>query len=120
MLSNPVTATLLAVAAALPLALNGSIWQIWPVFGASNQMLAAMTLLVVTLMLVRRKINFWVALIPMIFMSVITIWALIALLKHNIGGSGHVLLAVATSLLLILAITVAVMTVFSLRKTTRA
>ena len=66
-------ATLIAVAAAATLAFTGSAWQIWPVFGASNQMLAALTLLVVTLMLVRRKANFWVALVPMVFMGTITI-----------------------------------------------
>lgn len=114
--SHAIPATLIAVAAAGMLAYSGSVWQIWPVFGASNQLLAAMTLLVVTLMLVKRKINFWVALLPMLFMSVITIWALVALLKQNVTGDGHGLLVVATALLLALALGVAGMSVWSLRR----
>jgi carbon starvation protein len=118
--AHPISSTLLAVIIAGPLAFSGSVWQIWPIFGASNQMLAAITLLVVTLMLAHHKINFWIALIPMMFMSLITIWALVALLKRNLGSDGHLLLAGATSLLLVMALTVAAMAVFSLRKNNRA
>ena len=82
------TATLIAVVGAGILAFSGSVWQIWPVFGASNQLLAALTLLVVTLFLVRRQANFWVALVPMLFMSMITVWALIQLLGRNIKAEG--------------------------------
>jgi len=118
--AHAIPATLIAVVASGALAFSGSAWQIWPVFGASNQMLAALTLLVVTLMLVRRKSNFWIALIPMIFMGTITIWALIALLKHNMGDDGHMMLVIATAILLLLAVGVAGMSVWSLRKTKRA
>lgn len=118
--ANPVTATLVAVAAAGTLAFSGSAWEIWPVFGASNQLLAALTLLVVTLVLVRRKANFWVALIPMLFMSAITIWALVELMEDNLKPDGQVLLVVATAALLLLALGLAVMSVWSLRRPTRA
>lgn len=118
--AHALPATLIAVVASCILSFSGSVWQIWPVFGASNQMLAAMTLLVVTLMLVRRKINFWIALIPMSFMSIITIWALVALLKHNIGPDGHILLVVATAILLLLALGIGGMSVWSLKKAKRA
>jgi carbon starvation protein len=118
--AHALPATLIAVAGSCVLAFSGSVWQIWPVFGASNQMLAAMTLLAVTLMLVRRKLNFWIALIPMIFMSIITIWALAALLKRNMGPDGHILLVAATAILLLLALGVGGMAVWSLRKVKRA
>ncbi len=118
--AHAIPATLIVVVAAGALAFSGSAWQIWPVFGASNQMLAALTLLVVTLMLVRRKANFWIALIPMIFMGTITIWALVALLMHNMADDGHLLLVIATAILLLLAVGVAGMSVWSLRKTKRA
>ncbi|MGM0489097.1 MAG: carbon starvation CstA family protein [Planctomycetota bacterium] len=118
-LSHAVPATLVVVAAAATLAFSGSAWQIWPVFGASNQLLAALTLLVVTLVLVRRKANFWVALIPMLFMSAITIWALFELLKDNLKPDGQTLLVAATGVLLLLALGLAGMSVWSLRRPTR-
>jgi carbon starvation protein len=116
---HPVTATLLAVLAAGYLALSGNTGQIWPVFGASNQLLAALTLLVVTLWLVARKKNFWVALVPMVFMTAITVWALMNLLVRNLDGdTGSPALVVATVVLLVMSMVLAVLAVFSLRKTT--
>ena len=56
-------------------------------------------------MLVRRKANFWIALIPMLFMTTITIWALVNLIKVNLG-TNYVLLG-ATSFLLIMAVILA-------------
>lgn len=114
--AHPIVATLIAVLAAGALALSGSVWQIWPVFGASNQLLAALTLLVVTLVLVRRKVNFWIALVPMVFMSVITVWALVQLLVRNLGAKGQPVLVAATGVLLALALALAVTSVWSLRK----
>lgn len=118
-LAHPVPATLIVVAAAATLAFSGSAGQIWPVFGASNQLLAALTLLVVTLVLVRRKANFWVALIPMLFMSAITIWALYELLKDNLKPDGQPLLLMATGVLLLLALGLAGMSAWSLRRPRR-
>jgi carbon starvation protein len=115
-LSNPVVATLVAVLTAGSLAMSGSVWDIWPVFGASNQLLAALTLLVVTLFLVRIRANFWVALIPMLFMGSITVWALVQLIAKNVGPDGKLALVIATGLLLILALGLAVTSVWSLRR----
>ncbi len=112
LLSNPFVATTLSVVLSGYMAFSGSAMDIWPVFGASNQMLAALTLLVVTLVLVRRKANFWIALIPMLFMTIITIWALVNLIKVNFG-TNHVLLG-ATSFLLVLALVLAGKAVLSL------
>lgn len=118
--AHPFSATLVAVAAAGTLAISGSAREIWPVFGASNQLLAALTLLVVTLVLVKRKVNFWVALIPMLFMSAITIWALFELLKDNLQPDGQTLLVVATGVLLLLALGLAAMSVWSLWRPSRS
>jgi carbon starvation protein len=75
-------------------------WKaIWPVFGASNQLLAALTLLVLTLWIRRsgKKIAFIV--FPMIFMTVMTVWALILLIRQYrlslIGVIAVVLLALS-------------------------
>jgi len=112
--STPV-ATLIAVAFAGYLASTGTAWQIWPVFGASNQLLAALTLLVITLILIRKKSNFWISLIPMLFMALITIWALVALFKKNMGENSVLLMA--TGFLLGMALILIVQAVVSLKRT---
>lgn len=48
---------------------------LWPAFGAINQLLAALTLVVSTVYLIKNKRNFLVTAIPMVFMLVITFWA---------------------------------------------
>ncbi len=106
-------ATLIAVTVAGYLASTGTAWQIWPVFGASNQLLAALTLLVITLILIRKKSNFWISLIPMLFMATITCWALVALFKKNVGENS--VLLIATGFLLVMALILIVQAVFSLK-----
>jgi carbon starvation protein len=56
---------------------TGSISTIWPLFGISNQLLAACALIIVSTMLVRlgRKKYIWITLIPGIAMAIITLWA---------------------------------------------
>ncbi len=56
---------------------TGNVSSIWPLFGISNQLLAACALIVCTTMLIRmnRKGYALVAAIPGIFMAVITFWA---------------------------------------------
>ena len=112
--ANRVTATLIVTVLAGVLAFSGSAWDIWPVFGASNQMLASMTLLVVTLYLVRKKVNFLIAFVPMLVMTVVTVWALVVLFKRTLGQ--NLLLTSATAFLLLMAGCLAVMAVLSLKK----
>jgi len=45
---------------------------LWPLFGATNQMVGALALLVISVWLFRLNINYWVTLIPMIFVTIIT------------------------------------------------
>jgi len=76
-------------------------WKaIWPVFGASNQLLAALTLLVLTLWIRRSGKKSAFIVIPMVFMTVMTVWALI-LLIHQYGLS---LIGIIAILLLVLAL----------------
>ena len=50
---------------------------LWPMFGAVNQLLAALALLLLTLYLRRRGgVKYLVALLPCLFMLVITVWAM--------------------------------------------
>jgi len=56
-------------------------WKvIWPAFGASNQLLAALTLLVITLWLKKGGKRTGIVLVPMAFMIVMTVWALVLLI----------------------------------------
>ena len=58
-------------------------WKaIWPVFGATNQLLAALALMVVTVWLQAIGKKVWYVLIPMIFMLVMTVWSLIILVTE--------------------------------------
>jgi len=76
-------------------------WRaIWPVFGATNQLLAGLALLVVSVWLkkIGKKLEF--ILIPMVFMNVMTIWALVVLL----GQYGLSAVGVIAGVLLLLAL----------------
>ncbi|MEA1882623.1 MAG: carbon starvation protein A [Candidatus Marinimicrobia bacterium] len=53
-------------------------WVLWPIFGASNQMLAALTLMVLTLYYWQKKKPVLPLLIPMLFIMVVTFTALVA------------------------------------------
>jgi len=78
-------------------------WRaIWPVFGATNQLLAGLVLLVVTVWLknIGKKVYF--AVIPMLFMNVMTIWAIILLLIQYKFSAIGIIAAVLLLLALIL------------------
>jgi len=51
--------------------------KLWPLFGTVNQLLAGLALLVITIYLARRKINIAYTAIPMVFMIIMTGWAMI-------------------------------------------
>jgi len=101
LLGNRWVATLGVVILAGIMAFSGSGSQIWPVFGASNQLLAALTLLAITLFLNRTKRPVLFALLPLIFMLIISIWALLVLLQQQWGKS--IPLVTVSIVLLILA-----------------
>ena len=51
-------------------------WALWPIFGASNQMLAALTLMILTLYFWQKKKPILPLLIPMLFIMFVTITSL--------------------------------------------
>ena len=92
-LAKPHPATLIAVCSAFILAFHNGVGlvevkkgalSLWPLFGTVNQLMAAMALLVITVFLAWRKIPSFVTAIPLIFMVIITGWAMIL----NIGTYG--------------------------------
>lgn len=94
-----------AIAATMPIfLLVGSFWkQIWPVFGAANQMLAGLSLVILAAYLAQKKAPTMPVVIPMVFLIVITSWGLIV----QVGGfyrAGNYLLLGISSLLLVLSI----------------
>ncbi|HLS93572.1 MAG TPA: carbon starvation protein A [Microbacterium sp.] len=50
---------------------------IWPLFGTTNQLLASLTLIIVTIMLIRKRRNPFVAVVPLAFVFVAAFWAAI-------------------------------------------
>jgi carbon starvation protein len=52
----------------------------WPIFGTSNQLLASLTLLAVSIWLIKTGKKAVYAIVPMIFMFVMTMWSLINLI----------------------------------------
>ena len=68
----------------------GSYVEFWTLFGASNQLLAALTLLSITAWLykARRRIAF--TLIPMLFVLTITLWALGSMVFANLQATAGV------------------------------
>jgi len=93
-----------AIAAFTPLILifggEGLSWKrLWPIFGASNQMLAGLSLLVLTVYLYKKGRNILYTLIPLIFLIIMTSTAMVLSLKDFIK-SGNWVLSVLSMLLL--------------------
>lgn len=52
-------------------------WKVfWTIFGTSNQLLAALTLMVLSVWLWKAKKNWWISAVPMAFMLATTAWSL--------------------------------------------
>jgi carbon starvation protein len=76
-------------------------WKaIWPIFGASNQLLAGLVALVIAVWLkkIGKKIGFIVG--PVLFMNIVTIWALVLLIRQY----GHRAVGLIAIVLLLLAL----------------
>lgn len=114
-LANPFISTLITVVLGISLGLTGYA-NIWPLFGAANQLLAALGLLAVATWLKKAGKNNKMFLFPMAFMLIVTITSLCFTLKTNFtaisaGGDGLVwcyIRAVISALLIILAVILAI------------
>jgi carbon starvation protein len=65
------------------LAKPGSYVEFWTLFGASNQLLAALTLLSITVWLYKARKRIAFTLVPMLFVLLITLWALASIVISN-------------------------------------
>jgi carbon starvation protein len=86
----------------------GSWVKFWTLFGASNQLLAALTLLAITVWLHQRRQQIAFTLIPMLFVLVTTLYALVKLTIQNFSGvkldSMALVNGITSALLIILAL----------------
>ena len=98
-------ATIIAVVTALILAFyNGSgkgALTLWPLFGATNQLLAGLALLVVTIYLARKKVGLAYTGIPMVFMIFMTGWAMILNIQKFYNTSNWLLLCIGLAVLIL-------------------
>ncbi|MBL7155785.1 MAG: carbon starvation protein A [Candidatus Omnitrophica bacterium] len=98
-IKNRFAATIIVVSLAGWLGLSGEWNEIWPIFGSANQLIAALTLIVVmSWFLSRRKVVLY-ALIPMLFMLVTASAALILKIIEYARAQNTLLLVVACVLL---------------------
>ena len=104
-MDNRYVSTFVLIVGAGILALSDSWTLIWPVFGAANQLIAALALFVVTIWLVGLKKPSRYTLIPAVFMLLTTVAALVVLALKYIP-EGNYLLGGTSVLLLILAVLV--------------
>lgn len=105
-LTNKYVATAIIVIIGSILAAGGYA-KIWPIFGSANQLLAALALMAVALWLKKSKKSFNMITIPMIFMLIVTLSALVFLVRDNFIKANYILV-VFPVLLFILAIVLAV------------
>jgi carbon starvation protein len=87
--------TLAAILAAAPL--PGQPWSmaeagkggliLWPLFGATNQLLGGLAFLVITFYLWRRGRPIWFLLVPMVFMLIMPMWAMVVQLFIGSGAT---------------------------------
>ncbi len=120
-LANRWAATSIAVITAAALAFatgaNGKGAMIlWPLFGAANQLLAALALLVITLYLIQKGgLKFLVTAVPCVIMLVITCWAMIEN-EINFIEQKNWLLAVTGAVIFVLAVWMTIEALLAFKK----
>ena len=96
-LSNKHTRTAAAAATAVTAAVPavvlvaagpGGYRTFWTLFGTSNQLLAALTLLAVSVWLHRSGKRYWFTFAPMVFLMVITVWSLLGQTIQFVKAAG--------------------------------
>jgi len=113
LLRNKHGATICAVAVAVVLAAipSNGVWAtanlgtggliLWPLFGATNQLLGGLAFLVVSFYLWRRGIPVWFLVLPMIFMLIMPAWAMLVQVPTWAEAGQWVLVTIAVLTLLL-------------------
>ncbi|QBP42438.1 carbon starvation CstA family protein [Paenisporosarcina antarctica] len=93
---------------------------LWPLFGTANQLLAGISLLLITIWLKRLGRNYLVTLIPMIFILFMTLWAMIQQVVFQWafwGSNSSPLLFIFGAIIMGFAIWIILTAISSLRST---
>ena len=98
---NKYIATLIVVLLSGWLGLSGNWAKIWPIFGAANQLVAALTLLVITMWLLSRNIPIMHTAIPCGFMLLTSIGALVYKMPRYFQNGDRLLGAISAALLIV-------------------
>ncbi len=109
----------LCVALMFVLAYYNAFKQLWQLFGAANQLLAALTLLTVSAWLIKKGKQYVFVLIPSLFMMVTTIAALGVVLVGDYLPQKNRMLITGDILLISLALGVVLLTIHVLRRNKR-
>jgi carbon starvation protein len=103
-----------------PRGLGSGGYLLWPLFGTSNQLLAAISLLIVSIWLKKLGRNFLYTLIPMIFVLFMTLWAMCEQVFFDWSGwgesDGNLLLFIFGSIILSFALWIILEAVNLVRK----
>jgi carbon starvation protein len=118
-LRNQHVASLISIALAILLVLTGTWIYLWQLFGAANQLMAALSLMLVTIWLVSVGKNWLYAGLPMIFMYLTTV-ASILVTAYNLyvnvyepnRMAGRILPVVGSGLMVLVAILLVVAAIF--------
>lgn len=102
-LVSPIFNSVLVIAGFLTLTFTNAYIKIWPIFGAANQLLAALTLIAVTAWLAQKAKTYWFTAIPAAFMVITTLTSLVILLGRYVRLESWTLLATDILLLLLAA-----------------
>ncbi|MDR2756839.1 MAG: carbon starvation protein A [Planctomycetaceae bacterium] len=89
---------------------------LWPVFGAGNQVVAGLTLLVGSVYLMRRKVRSIYLLLPAIVMIIIPLWAMSYNILFVFFGKGQYLLMVIGILIILLALWLVIEAFMAIRR----
>jgi len=100
-LDNKYIAAGIAVVSAYLMAFRGSANVIWPLFGATNQLIAGLALLTVTVYLAENNKPTVYTMIPMIFMVFMTTWGMVGNFRNYLAA-GNTLLAVIDGIIIVL------------------
>ncbi len=107
--NNKFLLTLLILIPAFLLAITNSYTTLWRMFGASNQLIAAIVLIAISAYLIEYKKQIWYTIFPAFFMILTTLGALSYGLFNKTGylfGELNITLAIISAILIIFAIVV--------------
>ncbi len=102
---------------------KNSYLEFWTLFGASNQLLAGLTLLSITAWLYQARQRIAFTLLPMLFVLTITLWALVKMVIGNLEASQGIdtklVNGIVSAILIVLSIYLIVTALLKLRNEKR-